>query len=288
MKIIRPIVSISKIADNYDTILVGFQGVVYNGLEVNRDAIEALIMLKKAGKNIILVTNSPLRIVKILKLLEENGVSRNLWNAVVSAGEIIHYKLKSKVGDFSSLGMKYYSIGSNKLKDVFTGLNYEEVGDISQADFLYMSEAKSPRDVIEDYIPVLEYGANKGLPLLCVGNDNSNYIEGQISLAPGTVAEQYAIMGGRILTVGKPNPDILLYSVENFENINKEKTILIGDNILTDIKGADLIGIDSVLISKGIHVNFLGEGYIPDVTKAKELANNFETYPNFIISNLRW
>lgn len=288
MKMMKPIVSISKIVNNYDTIVIGFRGALFEGLSIKKDAAVALLQLKKMGKKIILLTNSPIRTAKILSFLNDNGLPEVMWDAVVTAGEIIHYKLKTKKGEFSSLGNKFYRLGSKKDNSVFSGLKYEDVLDISQADFLYMSEANGPNDIIENYLPALEYGANQSLPLLCVGNDASNYVEGHISLAPGTVAEQYAVMGGRIITVGKPNPEVLLYSLENFENIEKNRTVMIGDNLAVDIKGANLIGIDSVLISKGIHVNFLGEGYIPDVTKARELATNFEAYPDFIISNLRW
>ena len=42
------------------------------------------------------------------------------------------------------------------------------------------------------------------------------------------------------------------------------------------------------MVSKGVHVNFLGEGYIPDVAKTREMANNYDAYPDYVISNLRW
>lgn len=288
MKMIKPIVSISKIVDNYDTFVVGFRGVSFDGAYFKKEAATALLQLKKLGKKIILVTNSPMRASKIVSFFVENGVPDILWDAVVSAGEIIHYKLKSRKGEFAELGRKYYCIGSKKNQDIFTGLSYEKTDDISQADFFYMSEAKNPNEIIEDYMSFLEYGINKSLPLLCSSNDIASYIEGHIAMASGSVAEQYAVMGGKIITIGKPNPKILLYSLENFENMENERTVLIGDSLATDIKGANLIGIDSVLISKGIHVNFLGEGYIPDITKTKELAANFESYPDFVISSLRW
>ena len=55
-----------------------------------------------------------------------------------------------------------------------------------------------------------------------------------------------------------------------------------------DVTVDELLGVDSALISKGIHINFLGEGYIPDVTKTRELASNFDAIPDYVISNLRW
>ena len=105
-------------------------------------------------------------------------------------------------------------------------------------------------------------------------------------MAPAAIAEQYAIMGGRIITLGKPDVALFSYCVDGL--INGDNILVIGDNVATDIKGAVLLGWDSMLISKGIHVNFLGEGYIPDVAKTRELSNGFNASPDYVISNLRW
>lgn len=92
----------------------------------------------------------------------------------------------------------------------------------------------------------------------------------------------------KIITVGKPDAKIIAYALDGIPDVRKENVLIIGDNIATDIKGANLLGVSSALISKGVHVNFLGEGYIPDVAKTRELATNFDAYPDFVISNLRW
>lgn len=288
MKMIKPVVNFSKIIGDYDTIIVGFRGVLYDGAAIKEEAVSALLNCKKLGKKIILLTNSPMRVSDIVKFLDKKRVPLDIWDAIVTAGEIVHYKLKAQKGNFGVIGKKYYCIGSKKDKSIFNGLDYEEVTNITHADFIYMSEVAIANDIVEDYIPVLEYAASLSLPLLCVGNDTSSYLDGQICLAPGSIAEQYAVIGGRIITEGKPDPNVLLYSLDGIENVDKNRTLLIGDNLSTDIKGANLVGISGMLISKGIHVNFLGEGYIPDVTKARELAINFESYPDFVISNLRW
>ena len=105
-------------------------------------------------------------------------------------------------------------------------------------------------------------------------------------MAPGALAEQYAVMGGRIITLGKPDAQIFNYCLDGVKESGS--TLVVGDNVATDIKGAEILGFDSMLVSKGIHVNYLGEGYIPDVAKTRELSNNYDASPNYVISNLRW
>ena len=91
------------------------------------------------------------------------------------------------------------------------------------------------------------------------------------------------------MTFGMSDPVIMAYCMEVLPpETAKNKILVIGDNLATDIKGANLVGFDSVLLSKGIHVNFLGEGYISDVAKTRELSTNLDAYPDYVISNLRW
>ena len=106
-------------------------------------------------------------------------------------------------------------------------------------------------------------------------------------MGSGAVAEQYALLGGRVITMGKPNKQMIDYAKECFSN-KFANFIFIGDSFTTDMKSANVLAADMVLISKGIHVNFLGEGYIPDVEKTRNMAQDYEIYPDYVMSGLRW
>jgi len=287
MKMIKPIVNISKIIEPYQTVIVGFNGVLTDGKGVKEEAVAALVGLKRSGKRIILLSNTACRVEKMVKWLHENKIPLAVFDAIVTAGEILHYKFKGRQNEFAALGKSYYCLGGCREMGAFFGLDYRPIDDLSRADFMYMSEVSGNRTV-DDYLPALEHAAGLGIPLVCAGNDTSTYRDGEISLAPGAIAEQYAVLGGKIITVGKPDAKIIAYALDGTPGVKKESVIMIGDNIATDIKGANLLGVAAILISKGVHVNFLGEGYIPDVAKTRELANNFDAYPDFVISNLRW
>lgn len=289
MKMIRPIVNISKVIDNYDAVIVGFRGVLSEGDSIKQDAVNALINMRKAGKRIVLCSNSSLRASQIADFFINYKVPLKLFDAIVSAGEILHYKLKFPNAEFSSLGKNYLQIGNKKSYAIFDNLDYKRVYSFNQASFLFVGDAENENDTIEKYLPILNQAASLGLPLLAVGNDTSTFMNEKIALSAGAIAEQYAVLGGRILTVGKPDPMVMTYCIEAFPaHISKEKILNIGDNIATDIKAANLLNMPSALISKGVHVNFLGEGYISDVAKTRELATSLDAYPDCVISNLRW
>ena len=288
MKMIKPIVNILKIIDNYEVFIVGFSGVITDGSSVKSEAITALVNLKKSGKHVILLSNTSKRVAAVARLLHENRVPLSLFDSIITAGEILHYHLKAKQGVYAALGARYYQLGSQEDDGVFSGLDYEKVSDISKADFIYMGAIASLDDTTDTYRAELEHAASLGIPFVCAGNDTSTYKDGKVCLAAGAIAEQYAVLGGKIITVGKPDVKIMEYAIEDYAEMDKAKILMIGDNMTTDIKGANLLGIHAALVSKGVHVNFLGEGYIPDVAKTRELSNSFDTSPDYVISNLRW
>jgi len=58
--------------------------------------------------------------------------------------------------------------------------------------------------------------------------------------------------------------------------------LAIGDNLNTDIKGANLLNYDSLLVSNGIHRDEIKDKGIQKVSK------EYETIINFIQSDLKW
>lgn len=288
IKMIKPIVNISKVMNAYNTVIVGYNGVLSDGSGIKQEASDALVEMKKAGKHIVLLSNTSSRVLSLVNYLHRNKVPVAVFDTIMTAGEILHYKFKSRQGEFAALGSSFYRLGDQTDKGIFSGLDYSQTDNLSKAEFIYMNGVGKNTDVMDNYLPILEHAASLGIPLVCAGNDTSSYKDGEICLAPGAIAEQYAVLGGKIITIGKPDTKILAYCLDGIPNVKKETVVVIGDNIATDIKGANLLGVSSVLISKGVHVNFLGEGYIPDVAKTRELATNFDAYPDFVISNLRW
>ncbi len=286
MKMIKPIVNLSKITDLYDSYVLGFNGVIYDGQNVYPEAAECLKKLSLLGKKIIIVSNTYKRVAEVASILQQGGINLRTLHNVITAGEVLHYKLKYGAAEYAAIGNEYYQIGSQKDNSVFSGLEFYSVPSIERAHFLYMSGVISPEELLDSYRPQLEQAVNFGLPFVCAGNDTSCFIDGKVALASGAFAEAYAILGGNIITLGKPDIKFMQYALEGMDE--NSRILVIGDNIATDIKSATIMEKDSMLISKGRHVNYLGEGYIPDVAKTRELSNSYDVSPSYVISALRW
>ena len=97
-------------------------------------------------------------------------------------------------------------------------------------------------------------------------------------LCAGSVAMVFEKMGGQVVYFGKPHPEVYNQSINN----NNKKILAIGDNLNTDIRGANLLNYDCLLISNGIHKDEINNRGI------EKVAKEYEVIVNFIQSDLKW
>ena len=62
-----------------------------------------------------------------------------------------------------------------------------------------------------------------------------------------------------------------------------EKVLAIGDNLRTDIKGANNLNIDCIFISDGVH-----RDEFQDVSELSNLLNKYNVKANFFQRELKW
>ena len=289
MRTIKPIVNISRILDKYDAFIIDMLGVMHKGQGAMSQAVDALKKLKENNKKIYILTNSSRRVLDGYKYFTEQNIPTEYHDGYLTSGEVLYHKLKNKSKGFDKLGNKYYYLGANQEKSVLDEFDeYLKVSDVSDADFIFVTGIANPNDMIENYIPVLTLAKQKELPLLCANNDVTLYFNGIRGMGPGLIAEKYQEMGGTVKSVGKPQRELFDYCIEACEDIDKDRILVIGDSISNDIKGANAANVDSVLVTQGIHVDFLGEGYIPDIEKVRDLSLKYDAFPDWIISGFRW
>ena len=96
----------------------------------------------------------------------------------------------------------------------------------------------------------------------------------------GSVAEVFKDLGGQVIYFGKPYPEIYNYCIKKNETI-----LAIGDNIRTDIMGANNMKFDSLFIIDGIHQNkFI------DISKEKydKILEKYKVKTNYYQKKLSW
>ena len=88
------------------------------------------------------------------------------------------------------------------------------------------------------------------IKMVCTNPDLTVLRGSKEEYCAGTLALIFQEMGGKVIYFGKPYPEIYQFCIKN-----DEKILVIGDNIRTDIKGANNMNFDSLLITNGIHEN---------------------------------
>ena len=131
-------------------------------------------------------------------------------------------------------------------------------------------------DDLSFYKNLLETNIDK--TMICTNPDLIVDRGGVRELCAGSVAMVFEKMGGEVVYFGKPHPEVYNQSINN----NDKKILAIGDNLNTDIRGANLLNYDSLLISNGIHKDEIKNKGIQNVAK------EYESIVNFIQSDLKW
>ena len=101
--------------------------------------------------------------------------------------------------------------------------------------------------------------------LVCTNPDLIVHRGKKAEYCAGAIAEIFEVLGGVSVYFGKPYKEV-------YDIILKkdEKTLIIGDNLNTDIKGANNLNIDSLFITSGVHRS--------EFNKKNELMNLLKKY----------
>ena len=261
-----------SIVDNYDIFYIDLWGVIHNGIVLHEKAIEALREITKAKKNYVLLTNAPRPSKTVKVFLENMGMNKEIREKTYSSGEAaLNYLRTNYIKD------KFYHIGPPRDFDLFLDFEKNKIKNINESKYLLCTGLFEDRDEdLEYYKELFKNYINK--KMICTNPDLIVYRGEKKELCAGSVALVFEKMGGEVIYFGKPFPEVYNQSIDN----KGKKVLSIGDNLNTDIKGANLLNYDSLLISNGVHKNEIKKDGIEKVSK------KYEAMVNFIQSELKW
>jgi len=263
---------LSSIADNYDLFYIDLWGVIHNGIKLHEKAIIVLKALVEKNKSFVLLTNAPRPNKTVKNFLEKMGMDKELRDHVFTSGEAALSYLKKNF-----LHEKFYHIGPPRDFDLFNSFENNKCVDIKESDYFLCTGLfdNFDRDLTY-YKELLTDHLNK--KMICTNPDLIVDRGNVRELCAGSVAMVFEKMGGQVVYFGKPHPEVYNQSIDN----NKKKILAIGDNLNTDIRGANLLNYDCLLISNGIHKDEIKNKGI------EKIAKEYEVIVNFIQSDLEW
>ena len=263
---------LSSIVDNYHLFYVDLWGVVHNGVYLHNKAIEVLKEITKKNKDYILLTNAPRPNNSVKFFLEKLGMEKEIRDHVFTSGEAALNYLKKNLP-----GKPFFHIGPPRDFDLFKDFKKMKSNNIIEGEYILCTGLFDNHDEDLEYYKNL-FEKNLEKIMICTNPDLIVDRGNKRELCAGSVATVYEKMGGKVVYFGKPYPEV--YN-QSFDNKGK-KILSIGDNLNTDIKGANLLNFDSLLISNGIHKKEIKEKGIEETSKS------YEAICNYIQSELKW
>jgi HAD superfamily hydrolase (TIGR01459 family) len=236
----------------YDVLLSDVWGVVHDGRCAYAGAGEAFACFRAQGGTVLLLSNAPMPSTWVERVLDEKGVRRDSWDAIVSSGDIAlaHIAARSYV--------RVLHIGTERDLPLFETMAATR-SDFATAEAIVCTGLEDDRtETAETYRPLLMRALQRGLPFVCANPDLMVDVGGDILPCAGILAQLYEQLGGEVYWAGKPFAPAYERAMSAIERLRGspvalDRVLAIGDAVRTDIAGAGAFGIESVFIGQGIH-----------------------------------
>ena len=270
-----------EIAANYEAYIFDLWGVVHDGITPFQCSIDVMKKLKSQGKTVLILSNSPRRIDTTSEHLRGMGVGKELYDGIYTSGEDCYDRLRLRDHPWhQKLGQNLFHIGPERNLCTFEGLGYATAQAPSEANFVLLSGTDGWCIALDPFYKALQSCLIWDLPMVCANQDLSIQREGKKYICAGSIAKHYENKGGNVFYHGKPSPDMFeRLLISNNVTTPKNKIVMIGDSLLTDIPGASAFGIDSLLITSGIHWNECVN---------EQTFSRFNAFPTWITERCSW
>ena len=269
MKVIS---SLSEIADEFDIAVLDQWGVLHNGQEPYPRAIGALERLNKSGKPVIVLSNSGKRAAVNFRRISGMGFPEHLIRHVETSGETAWRTFEEGRFPIPQSGrMKLYPISERRLDAEEWAAGNKGVklaSSVEDADALLLMGL--PRNSETESVDLVFWKAiGLGLPLICTNPDKSSPRSSGNVRSPGAAADEYSKLGGRVITYGKPFPEVF-EAVRLLEpNVDRRRFLMVGDSFEHDVSGASAARFSTAFVQMGIHrsafANCVAEGEVRSV-----------------------
>ena len=262
---------LSEIYKAYDTFVIDLWGVMHDGISLNASAIRAVDELFKNSKKIVFLSNAPRPSEKVRNFLKRMKMNEKFLKNVITSGEAAMSAInKNKFGKF------FFHLGPNRDESIF----YKIKGNkrkLENSDFILCTGLfENYEEDLNFYKKLLKDHTSK--KLICTNPDLIVHRGSKEEYCAGYIAKIFESLGGKVEYFGKPHKEIYKMCF----NI-KEKVLAVGDNLRTDIKGANNVNVDSIFISSGVHRNeFKNENEL------KDLMNKYEVNSKYFQEIFSW
>ena len=232
---------LAEIYTLYDTFIIDLWGVMHNGIKLNPKAIEAVDNLMKNKKKVVFLSNAPRPSREVKKFLNQLKMEDRYLKNILTSGEAAMQALQNH-----QYGKFFFHLGPKRDESVFFKIKKNNTS-LEKCNFILCTGLFDDRGEDLNYYKELLKNHSKK-KLICTNPDLTVHRGDVEEYCAGSIANLFESIGGKVIYFGKPHKEIYKMCFED-----GEKTVAIGDNLNTDIRGANNMNIDSIFISNGVH-----------------------------------
>ena len=263
---------LKDIFNNYDCFIIDLWGVIHNGVKPYPEAMKAIEQLYNNNKKYYFLSNAPRPVRDVRQfLIEKMKIDEKFLKNILTSGEAAINSIKN-----FNYGKFFFHLGPDRDKKIYEGLeNYKT--ELKKCDYILCTGLYDHElDKLDFYKKLLKNSLNK--KMICTNPDLVVDKGKTQEYCAGTIAEVFKKIGGKVVYFGKPHKEIYNSIFEE-----KDKVLIIGDNLRTDIKGANLIKQDSLFIIDGVHKN-----EIKNLDNLNDVLKKHNVKTSFVQKQLNW
>ena len=262
---------LNSVVNKFDLFFIDIWGVIHNGIQLFENSINVLDELENLKKDYVLLTNAPRPNSTVIKFLKKMGMNEKKCERVYTSGEAALNHLANNCND-----LKFFHIGPERDFDLFKLFKKNKVNKIEKSDFILCTGLfPEYEQELNYYKKFLKNEISK--KMICTNPDLIVDRGNEREYCAGSIARIFQEIGGTVDYFGKPYP--LVYN--QAADIKNKKVLCIGDNLNTDIKGANIQNFNSMLISDGIHKIEINNNF-------NNLFKEYDVTVDYIQSSLKW
>lgn len=279
------IIKLIDLVDEYDLFLFDLWGVVLEGYyEIYAGAVDTVNSIIDK-KKLMFVSNSSRTRRWTYEKLKDLGFNIQ-EDMVVTSGRLTKNVLSEPVKYLGIDNPVIYNFGLGYNEELWSPANLQSTSDIEKADLVIISLAMFKDKIEQSTCDVLKRAAELKIPAICANNDRITISNDKVMYCGGYFAEKYESFGGKVLYLGKPFEPIFKEALSFHPSISKDRIIMIGDTITTDIQGAKNSEIHSGLVTTG-NIGFILKNPKNEKEKLEQIEKicmDQNIYPNHIVS----
>jgi HAD superfamily hydrolase (TIGR01459 family) len=282
---------LSAVAGRYDAFILDLWGVLHDGVRPYPGVVDTLRQLKQRDKRLVVLSNAPRRAAPVAHRMQEIGIAPELYDTIHSSGEETWQALKERSDPtFARLGRRFLPLMPERDRSLIEGLDLEMVDTATAAEFVLATGLADAAESVADYEAPLSAAARLGRPMVCANPDLEVVRDGIRELCAGALALRYETLGGLVHYVGKPYPMVYRRCFGYLAGTAHARILAVGDSLRTDVAGAVGIGIDSLLVTGGIHAAELAGagGLHPDPARLAAACAAAGHRPTYAIAGFAW